>query len=82
MKNFLSDGIFIAVAVSITLFISDWETSFSLIATIPVELKLRIWPPAIPVQTVLILYPAISSASSIDFIDSTVASILLIEAAP
>src|SRR5450830_1425825 len=52
-------------------------TSFSLIATMPLELELRIWLPAIPAYTLRILQSAISSASSsARWIDSTVASML------
>jgi hypothetical protein len=54
----------IALAVSITRATSVCVTSFSLIATMPLELKLRIWLPAIPVNTFVILQSAISSASS------------------
>jgi hypothetical protein len=65
----------IAFAVSITRATSACVTSFSLIATMPLELKLRMWLPAIPVKTFVILQSAISSASSsARWIDCTVAS--------
>ena len=67
----------IALAVSITRATSACVTSLSLIATMPLELKLRMWLPAIPVNTLVILQSAISSASSsARWIDCTVASIL------
>src|SRR5262249_8121026 len=59
-----SVGIGIARAVSIARSTSVCVTSLSLIATIPVELKLLMWLPAIPVKTRSILQSAISSASS------------------
>src|SRR5262252_7929382 len=59
-----SVGIGIARAVSIARSTSVWVTSLSLIATMPVELKLLMWLPAIPVKTRSILQSAISSASS------------------
>jgi len=66
-----------ALAVSITRATSVEVTSLSLIATMPLELKLRMWLPAMPVKTSPILQSAISSASSSAFwIDWTVASIL------
>src|SRR5215831_3302992 len=70
-----SVGIGIARAVSIARSTSVCVTSLSLIATIPVELKLLIWLPAIPVKTRSILQSAISSASSsVRWIALTVAS--------
>ena len=53
-----------ARAVSIARSTSIGVTSLSLIATIPVELKLLMWLPAMPVKTRSILQSAISSASS------------------
>jgi len=44
-----SAGIGIARATSITRSTSSGETSFSLIATVPLELKLLMWLPASPV---------------------------------
>ena len=44
-----SVGMFTALAVSITRAMSASVTSLSLIATMPLELKLRMWLPAIPV---------------------------------
>src|SRR3984893_9319353 len=56
---------------------SAWVTSFSLIATIPLELRLLIWLPAMPVKTSVIAQSAISSASSSTrWIDAIVASML------
>src|SRR5574340_634476 len=55
---------FTARAVSITRSTSAWLTSLSLIATMPCELMLRTWLPAIPVYTSRILQSAMSSASS------------------
>jgi hypothetical protein len=46
---------FTAFAVSVTRSTSASVTSLSLIATMPIELKLRMWLPAIPVTTVRIL---------------------------
>ncbi|MNN74504.1 hypothetical protein D3C81_1907130 [compost metagenome] len=72
-----SVGMLTALAVSITRATSVCVTSLSLMATIPLELKLRIWLPAMPVKTSAILQSAISSASSsARWIDCTVASIL------
>src|SRR5438128_447803 len=59
-----SVGIGIARAVSMERSTSIGVTSLSLIATIPVELKLLMWLPAIPVKTRSILQSAINSASS------------------
>src|SRR3954462_3528653 len=53
-----------ARAVSIARSTSSALTSRSLIATIPVELKLRMWLPAMPTNAELILQSAISSAFS------------------
>ena len=58
---------FTAFAASMTLFMSASETSPFLIPIIPWLLILLIWPPAIPVKTVPISHPAISSASSTAF---------------
>src|SRR5262245_30794723 len=70
-----SVGIGIARAVSIARSTSVCVASLSLIATIPVELKLLMWLPAIPVKTRSILQSAISSASSrVRWIAFTVAS--------
>src|SRR5712691_11246871 len=70
-----SVGIGIARAVSMERSTSIGVTSLSLIATIPVELKLLMWLPAIPVKTRSILQSAISSASSsVRWIAFTVAS--------
>ena len=44
-----SFGIAIAFAVSTTRSMSACVTSFSLIATMPLELRLRMWLPAMPV---------------------------------
>src|SRR3954471_1529415 len=64
-----------ARAVSIARSTSSALTSRSLIATIPVELKLRMWLPAMPTNAELILQSAISSASSsARWIAATVAS--------
>src|SRR5215471_4647440 len=72
-----SVGIGIARAVSIARSTSVWVTSLSLIATMPVELKLLMWLPAIPVKTRSILQSAISSASSsVRWIAFTVVSML------
>src|SRR5258708_5764363 len=55
---------------------SSAPTSRSLTATMPVELKLRMWLPAMPTKAELILQSAISSASSrARWIAATVASI-------
>src|SRR5882762_991626 len=59
-----SVGMGMARAVSIARSTSIAVTSLSLIATIPVELKLLMWLPAIPVKTRSILQSAINSASS------------------
>src|SRR6266404_4297371 len=72
-----SVGIGIAFAVSITRSTSCCVTSRSLIATMPRELMLLMWLPAMPVKTSLILQSAISSASSsARWIALTVASML------
>src|SRR5574343_1986016 len=72
-----SAGIGMARAVSITRSISPGLTSLSLMATIPLELKLRIWLPAIPVYTSFTLQSAISSTSWMTLeIACTVSSIL------
>ena len=72
-----SIGMFTARAVSITRSTSNCETSLSLIATMPCELKLLMCEPAIPVSTSRIFTSAISSASSnARCIPVTVASIL------
>src|SRR5450830_30517 len=76
-SNCWSVGMLTALAVSITRETSAALTSLSLIATMPLELKLRMWLPAIPVYTLRILQSAINSASSsARWIDSTVASML------
>jgi len=59
-----SVGMLTARAVSITRSTSIAVTSRSLMATMPVELKLLMWLPAMPVKTEAILQSAISSASS------------------
>src|SRR3954468_24155674 len=70
-----SVGMLTARAVSIARSTSSPVTSRSLIATIPVELKLRMWLPAMPTNAELILQSAISSASSsARWIAATVAS--------
>src|SRR5882672_3846835 len=70
-----SVGIGMARAVSIERSTSVCVTSLSLIATMPVELKLLMWLPAIPVKTRSILQSAMSSASSsVRWIAFTVAS--------
>src|SRR5215831_2347013 len=67
----------IALAVSTTRSMSACVTSFSLIATMPLELRLRMCPPAIPVYTSVIEQSAISSASSSTrWIEAMVASML------
>ena len=72
-----SVGMFTALAVSITRATSAPETSRSLMATMPLELKLLMWLPAMPVKTSLIWQAAISSASSsARRIDCTVDSML------
>jgi hypothetical protein len=72
-----SFGIAIALAVSITRSMSACTTSPSLIATMPLELRLRMWLPAMPVVTRAIRQSAISSASSSTrWIDAIVASML------
>src|ERR1700737_2176514 len=56
---------------------SAWVSSFSLIATIPLELRLLMWLPAMPVKTSVIAQSAISSASSSTrWIEAMVASML------
>src|SRR5499426_3774142 len=68
---------FTARAVSSARSTSSAVTSRSLIATIPVELKLRMWLPAMPTNAEPILRSAISSASSsARWIADTVASML------
>src|SRR5712691_11593362 len=70
-----SVGMGMARAVSMARSTSIGVTSLSLIATIPVELKLLMWLPAIPVKTRSILQSAINSASSsVRWIAFTVAS--------
>src|SRR5262245_18626908 len=70
-----SVGMLTARAVSIARSTSSALTSRSLIATIPVELKLRMWLPAMPTKAELILQSAMSSASSsARWIAATVAS--------
>ena len=59
-----SIGMFTARAVSMTRSMSYCDTSLSLIATMPCELKLLMWLPAIPVITSRIFTSAMSSASS------------------
>ena len=72
-----SVGMFTARAVSIARSTSSALTSRSLIATMPVELKLRMWLPAMPTKAEAILQSAISSASSsARWIAPTVASML------
>ncbi|CFW31375.1 Uncharacterised protein [Bordetella pertussis] len=72
-----SVGMFTALAVSITRATSVAVTSLSLTATMPLELKLRIWLPAMPAYTSRILQSAISSASSrARWMELTVVSIL------
>ena len=73
---FWSPGIVIAEADSKTASRSSCVTSLFVIGTVPVELILLIWFPAIPVTNDKILCPLVLSASPIDFlIDWTVASI-------
>jgi len=64
MQDLLVGGMFTARAVSSARSTSSAVTSRSLIATMPVELKLRIWLPAMPTNAEVILQSAISSASS------------------
>src|SRR5258706_1840854 len=59
-----SVGMLTARAVSSARSTSSAVTSRSLIATMPVELKLRMWLPAMPTKAEAILQSAISSASS------------------
>ena len=59
-----SDGKDMARAVSITRSTSELVTSASLIFTMPCEFRLLMWLPAMPVNTLVILQSAISSASS------------------
>src|SRR5688572_22433477 len=76
-RIFWSAGIGTAWAASMTRATSPLATSLSLMATMPCELRLRTWLPAIPVYTERISMPAISSASSIArWIDCTVESML------
>src|SRR5512133_2867378 len=63
-RIFWSAGIATARAASITRSTSLCVTSLSRIATMPCELRLRTWLPAIPAKTEWIWQPAISSASS------------------
>ena len=66
-----------ALAASITRSTSPCTTSLSLMATMPCELRLRTWLPAMPAYTEWISQPAISSASSTArWIDCTVDSML------
>src|SRR5579864_2113886 len=66
-----------ALAASITRSTSPCTTSLSLMATMPCELRLRTWLPAMPAYTEWISQPAMSSASSTArWIDCTVDSIL------
>jgi hypothetical protein len=77
VENLLVGRIGTACAASITRATSPPTTSLSLIATMPCELRLRTWLPAIPVNTERISTPAMSSASSIArWIDWTVESML------
>src|SRR6202167_2502623 len=74
-RIFWSAGIATALAASITRSTSPGPTSLSLIATMPCELRLRTWLPAIPAYTEWISHPAMSSASSTArWIDCTVDS--------
>ncbi|MNC90508.1 hypothetical protein D3C83_66140 [compost metagenome] len=57
-------GMLTALAVSTARSTSTALTSRSFTATMPVELKLRMWLPAMPVNAEAILQSAISSASS------------------
>src|SRR5688572_19002582 len=76
-RIFWSAGIGTACAASMTRATSPPATSLSLIATMPCELRLRTWLPAMPVKTERISTPAISSASSTArWIDCTVESML------
>src|SRR5688572_22004233 len=76
-RIFWSAGIGTAWAASMTRATSPLATSLSLMATMPCELRLRTWLPAIPVYTERISMPAISSASSMArCIDCTVESML------
>src|SRR5271170_5304829 len=63
-RIFWSAGIATALAASITRSTSPCTTSLSLMATMPCELRLRTWLPAMPAYTEWISHPAISSASS------------------
>src|SRR6266403_2988487 len=66
-----------ALAASITRSTSPCTTSLSLMATMPCELRLRTWLPAMPAYTEWISQPAINSASSTArWMDCTVDSIL------
>src|SRR5690349_14998395 len=70
-----SVGMLTARAVSIARSTSIELTSLSFTATMPVELKLRMWLPAMPVKAEAILQSAMSSASSsARWIAATVAS--------
>src|SRR5512140_2741516 len=74
-RIFWSAGIATARAASITRSTSPAVTSLSRIATMPCELRLRTWLPAMPAKTEWISQPAISSASSTArWIDCTVES--------
>src|SRR5687768_126856 len=76
-RIFWSAGIGTAWAASMTRATSPLATSLSLIATMPCELRLRTWLPAIPVYTERISTPAMSSASSMArWMDWTVESML------
>src|SRR6202163_2447077 len=66
-----------ALAASITRSTSPCTTSLSLMATMPCELRLRTWLPAMPAYTEWISQPASSSASSpARWMDCTVDSML------
>src|SRR5688572_4275540 len=76
-RIFWSAGIATARAASMTRSTSSDVTSLLRIATMPCELRLRTWLPAIPAYTEWISQPAISSASSTArWIDCTVDSML------
>src|SRR6056297_622881 len=76
-RIFWSAGMATVRAASMTRSTAPGVTSRSRMATMPCELRLRTWLPAIPAYTSEISQPAISSASSTArCIDSTVDSIL------
>src|SRR5262245_14042482 len=76
-RIFWSAGIATARAASITRSTSSDVTSLLRIATMPWELRLRTWLPAMPAYTEWISHPAMSSASSTArWIDCTVDSML------